>query len=307
MGKILILGNGFDLDLGLKTKYWDFIQSKYFQDHTIGDQDRIFPFLKGFYEINKWVDLEYVLKEYAINNVSSHLHNDFTLLCDSLCDYLLDLDYSLIKKDSVASNLLETVIDNTLFTRIYSYNFTNLQDIAKLLSIGIDKSSPSIEYVHGNIKDRSIILGFEDDAEVDDSKLFMIKSFSPHYCSHNIQYDLDKAEEIIFFGHSLGSTDYHYFANFFQKQSRIDLKEENSKKITIFTYDDKSRVELLTQLRAMNEKRTDLLFNLNKLQILCTGENRDKDKIDNYIEKLTKEEKEYMNQAMLYDPFIIDT
>jgi hypothetical protein len=30
MGKVLILGNGFDLDLGFKTKYKDFLESKYF-------------------------------------------------------------------------------------------------------------------------------------------------------------------------------------------------------------------------------------------------------------------------------------
>lgn len=30
---LLILGNGFDLDLGLKTKYTDFMKSAYFQSY----------------------------------------------------------------------------------------------------------------------------------------------------------------------------------------------------------------------------------------------------------------------------------
>lgn len=30
--KILIIGNGFDLNLGLKTSYKDFIQSEHFKD-----------------------------------------------------------------------------------------------------------------------------------------------------------------------------------------------------------------------------------------------------------------------------------
>ena len=32
---LLILGNGFDLDLGLKTKYTDFMKSAYFQFHLL--------------------------------------------------------------------------------------------------------------------------------------------------------------------------------------------------------------------------------------------------------------------------------
>lgn len=42
------------------------------------------------------------------------------------------------------------------------------------------------------------------------------------------------------------------------------------KNITIFTYNDVARISILAQLREMNDKRTDLLYNLNKLEILCT-------------------------------------
>ena len=65
-----------------------------------------------------------------------------------------------------------------------------------------------------------------------DDYLFMIKSFSRHFRSHNIQYDMILADEVIFFGHSLGSTDYHYFEHFFRNQSNEQIKKEDSKIIT---------------------------------------------------------------------------
>jgi hypothetical protein len=95
------------------------------------------------------------------------------------------------------------------------------------------------------------------------------------------------ADEVIFFGHSLGSTDYHYFEHFFRNQSNEQIKKEDSKIITIFTYDNKSRLEILTQLRSMNEKKTNLLFSLNQLNIFCTKDGEgDKERIEEYCKNL---------------------
>lgn len=38
MNNLLIIGNGFDLDLGLPTKYSNFIESKYFKNRTLGEE-----------------------------------------------------------------------------------------------------------------------------------------------------------------------------------------------------------------------------------------------------------------------------
>lgn len=62
-----------------------------------------------------------------------------------------------------------------------------------------------VSYMHGSLKSRqtekddtSIILGFQDDIEIDDSYCFMIKSHSPYYTSHNLKSKLDQADEVIF-------------------------------------------------------------------------------------------------------------
>ena len=115
----------------------------------------------------------------------------------------------------------------------------------------------------------------------------MYKTFSPHYSSHEILFDLLDADEVIFFGHSLGQVDYHYFQRFFQQQCRSDMHRSDGKRITIFTYDAASRLSILKQLRNMNEKRTDLLFNQNELNIFMT-DGTDEEKIAWFLSDFRK-------------------
>lgn len=62
---------------------------------------------------------------------------------------------------------------------------------------------------------------------------------------------------------------------FFSMQCQENMNRNDSKRITIFTYDDVSRIQILEQLRSMNDRKMDLLFNLNQLQILCTKNGED--------------------------------
>ena len=43
----------------------------------------------------------------------------------------------------------------------------------------------------------------------------------------------------------------------------------------------------------MNNKRTDLLYNLNRLEILCTNEQKDQLKINTFLESLKMEQERY--------------
>lgn len=171
-----------------------------------------------------------------------------------------------INRDSVASQVLRAVIANGKFDVIYSFNYTDLHHIAK--EIGITEKF-NYEHVHGCLKDNSIILGVEDESDLMDGYSFLYKTFSPHCESHHIQYDLLEADEVVFFDHSLGQNDYHYFRQFFRNQCDENMPREKGKKITIFTYDDCSRINILEQLRNINERKTSLLFSLNDFQIIC--------------------------------------
>lgn len=195
----------------------------------------------------------------------------FDTLTRSLSYYLNEEQQRPINRDSVASQVLKAVISNGKFDVIYSFNYTDLHHIAK--EIGITEKF-NYEHVHGCLKDNSIILGVEDESDLMDGYSFLYKTFSPHYESHHIQYDLLDADEVVFFGHSLGQNDYHYFRQFFRNQCDENMPREKGKKITIFTYDDSSRISILEQLRDMNDRKTSLLFSLNDFQVICTKDGK---------------------------------
>ena len=100
----------------------------------------------------------------------------------------------------------------------------------------------------------------------------MRKSFNPHYSSHPVSYDLKMADEVVFFGHSLGDNDYHYFQSFFRHQCEENLAPEEKRTITIFTKDENGRMNIMRTLHKMNDGKTSLLFQNNILNIFCTAD-----------------------------------
>lgn len=171
---------------------------------------------------------------------------------------------------------------------ILSFNYTDLKNLQQY----VGTINAPIEYVHGSILDDSIILGFQDSLDIDDSYSFMIKSFSPNYKSHNVRAKLLDANEIIFFGHSLGNIDYHYFEDLFRRQSQAEKANPNLI-LRIFTYDEISRRETLIQLREMNGKRTNMLYDLCNFEIYRTKDSIDENKIEKYIGELTERFKKH--------------
>lgn len=307
--KVFIIGNGFDLDLGWNTRYSDFAKSQYWPH-----KDFIYPSdlqrsLQEKAEFEKWFDLEQALSDYASipsNNLlfpagregeNPYLQEDkhfFETMSASLMQYLQnEQTTNPIKKDSIAIKVLKAIINNGYFTSIYSFNYTDLNIIATKAGI------PPIQYehVHGNLKNRSIILGVEDNVELKNGYSFLYKTFNRHYESHPIQYDLLDADEVVFFGHSLGINDYHYFQRFFQQQCDEHLERKDGKDITIITYNEASRISILEQLRRMNNKRTDQLFLLNRLQFICTADG-ETGKLDKFLKHL-EDDSEATHQKQL--------
>lgn len=307
---VLVIGNGFDLDLGLKTRYSDFMESSFFKEHVTGiegfdkielltkrgEEINLFNYLNDLSAIEGWIDFEEALanlasRKYAFNmqdgsqvKASKLEESTFWELHEALFKYLCSItDNPLvhINPHSKAFRLLK-IINESRFSEILSYNYTDLTELAEHENIKIDTP---IDYIHGSLSKRSIIMGIQDDLSIDNSYCFMIKSFSSHFHSHNVREKLLDADEIIFFGHSLGSSDYHYFEDLFRTQSLAEEANENLI-LRIFTYDEKSRRDILIQLRAMNNKRTDMLYDLCDFEIYRTGDGDDEDKIDSYFDKL---------------------
>lgn len=296
MEKVLIIGNGFDLDLGLKTSYYDFMESPFFKG--LDKSSHLMKHILFKKNISKWIDLEADIKNIISNkqgffNRSEKFKNlpfddvfkknrdCFYELIEALIKYLNTLDYSNLNKKSIASLFLNSVIENGYF-EIFSFNYTDLHKISDCLNI----CEFGYNHVHGTVNKSNIILGFEDDVELIDEYCFMIKSHSPYYRSSNIRQALYNAEEVVFFGHSLGITDYHYFSDFFYEQSGNNGTPRKKKTIRIFTYDESSRQNILVQLRIMNNRKTNELYDLNDFRIYCTCKPEDRKDIEEYCQLL---------------------
>ena len=287
---VFIIGNGFDLDLGWKTQFSQFAESEHWPSRPVVNSN-MFHVLSTHRNKSMWFDLEQLIADYASPNKAMTSPNQvtgdkelFNLLSGALISYLREQQSHDVAKDCTAAKVLSTILAVHHYTKIYSFNYTDLSSIAKRLDISYHFN---YEHVHGDLKNESVIIGIPDSSDVVERYEFLYKTFSPHYSSHEILFDLLEADEVIFFGHSLGRIDYHYFQRFFQQQCRSDMHRSDGKKITIFTHDAASRLSILKQLRNMNEKRTDLLFNQNELNIFMT-DGTDEGKITKFLSDFSK-------------------
>lgn len=148
------------------------------------------------------------------------------------------------------------------YVQIYSFNYTSLPH-----PYGINLKDIT-HHVHGTCSDGKIIIGTEDSPILSDEYDFLQKSFDPNYNPPSLVYDLLSAQEIVIFGHSIGVNDRQYFKSFFQKQT--STSSPSRKKITIFTRDEKSEIEIKRSLQQMTDHNLSTLYGLNDLQIIKT-------------------------------------
>lgn len=288
--KVFIIGNGFDLDLGWKTRYKDFVDSDYWPLKENNPNCDMARYLVESTNVDRWFDLEAILKSYALDTPFNQFDADpkdeafFTDLKQSLIAYLKTEEVKTIDERSLAIQVLKAVIDNGYFTSIYTFNFTDLYKIAEKANL---HSNFDYESVHGTLGNSSIILGVDDQCKLRNGFAFLRKVFSEHYRPHHIHYDLQECDEVVFFGHSLGDIDYPYFKDFFEKQSHC-YNSNDCKYITIFTKDNNSRIQILEQLRSMNEGQTERLLNDNKFKIIMT-DNPNKGDLNEFFNHLAKD------------------
>lgn len=312
---LLVIGNGFDMELGLKTGFRSFVESPIYEKYEKEIQNEyafkknynidydqnlnIFSYFKSVLKTQKWIDLEMEIGKLATRKTveldpetenrikvfmksTEAMKRSFDVLRECLNEYIVNLSIP-GKKPNYASSLLNILAseprDNV---QIVNFNYTNLKDIT-----GIDVKV-SVHHIHGCVTNgygTKIILGVQDDIEIDKSYSYIIKSHSPYYRSSRIIDLLEEADEVIFFGHSLGETDYPYFAEFFQSQCRR-IEPDKRKKIRIFTLNEDSRLDILHQLRIMNNKQTRMFFENADFALYRTSFEQDCDEINEYFKEL---------------------
>ena len=115
MSNVFVIGNGFDIDIGLKSKFDDFYDSDYWPFH--GKNTPLAKFLELNCAVERWLDVEEALAEYGSKTISFGSHvdedkEDFQLLKDSFNKYILNEQETFEPKNGVAAKLFSAVIDN---------------------------------------------------------------------------------------------------------------------------------------------------------------------------------------------------
>ena len=231
MNIVYLFGNGFDINLGMKTRYTDF-----YKNYTEkSSESSLVKNLKSniFHNIENWSDLELALGKYTSEFQSvSEFDEVYEDILNNLCDYLDDesakYDFSKFKKDVFLSDLCTpekflTEADihefsaykrqwssNDKLINIINFNYTD--SISKILENTDSKKHLKVDayskyffkellHIHGFTSERTI-LGVNDISQVSNSKFHndsdfieaLIKIESNSRQRHNVD---KKCEKII--------------------------------------------------------------------------------------------------------------
>lgn len=275
MSDLLIIGNGFDRNLGLKTDYSDFIKSPQFLS-LINQKNELCIYLESKHELQKWIDIENEFKTYSSNvfldNNRDEFKKDYLELCDALCQYINSIDYDGIDRNSDAFIRMADILEKYELIVILDFNYT--ESIKNIIDV-VGANTESIRHirVHGSAKEKNIIFGVEDDAKINPKDVFLLKSYHDNYCI-KVKESLELASSVFIYGHSLGETDHSYFGDFFKRQ----VKDSTAKKISITYYGDRGKDDIFEQLSDLTMSRIGNLKELNQLEFIplyrCNNESK---------------------------------
>lgn len=243
---VLILGNGFNLDMGLETRYSDFAKSQQWKElyeefkHT--NKDNLAGFLKEKANEGNWFAIEECLKKYAQRKIKEkdfkHVRKDewfFELLEKYLDAYLTVISMD-AKKDRLATPWLNKMNEKKIIDKIYTFNYISHGALHHYLGCNYEND---IQYVHQQLG-LGIVLGVAEKDITDDRYSFLRKVNHPSYPSTNIGNDLMKADEVVIFGHSLNTIDFDYFKDFFLACSQYNEAKTTPTHITIIDKSEQS-------------------------------------------------------------------
>lgn len=270
---ILIIGNGFDLDLGLPTRYSDFLDSKFFE-RLISDTNDLAKHLKSINELNNWIDIEEELKKYSlVSKDPKKFLADYKALCNCLLEYIGSINCDNINKDSTAFKLINDILkaDNVL---IIDFNYTNSlnQIITKAIGSTAIKDE-KIEHIkiHGGIDEGNIIFGVEDGARINKEHIFLKKSSNKIFNPIDFSSAIEKCDSLVFFGHSLGATDHMYFDDYFPNAvinfstPRVGSEKQN---IILFHYGEDNYYSLIAELDILTRQNLKNLKEINNFKMI---------------------------------------
>lgn len=308
----LIIGNGFDLDLGLPSKYSDFADSPEFHDLARRMHDMYFEeerknslvlqIQQASYNSN-WFDIEEEIYMYVLNhpylddNMIRHVRSEFDALKRALTNYLKRVSKELehkANKQRLAYVLL-TILQNSPLSKIDIYfNYTNPELFMEMPTYH-EIGKGFFTYVHGSLRYDDIVLGcdLKKGEKVNRQLSFMYKYNMLNKANHVARHILE-AKEVIFFGHSINEMDFCYFREFFKEASAAPKPIRH---LSIITYDETSERNIKDNIQNQGISVSDLYSNLWTFDFIHTKNVYDRKKEDvekwnNMIDRLMSQDRQ---------------
>lgn len=286
---VLIVGNGFDRNIGMKTSYSEFMESQIFKDVVSKGENTLLKYLAyKNHNSKKWVDIEIELGNYAnilhskaeiyslLQSISctktpsviqKEFKTDYLKLCNTLKNYLNIIHSTEPNKEIVESSIAYELLKEIQFDGIpfYVINFNYTLFVEYLIDTTIGaRIDTFIRYIHGSLIDESdIVFGVQDSFNLDREHVYLYKSHSKYKDVMGLPQILENANKIIFFGYSLGETDHSYFDDFFKAQTQPNCK---GKEFVFYHYGQSAYDDIIWQLKTLTNNRTSYLNQYNSVQ-----------------------------------------
>lgn len=281
----LIIGNGFDLDMGLPSRYSDFIKSKEWNDAVSGfniylqQKDYQAHSLIGQLQMasqnSQWFDIEEEIHQFIMSHPDNterdvrDIRSEFKAIKKALAIYLKRISETFkADENKVAFQLLLALQRSPLSNVEIYFNYTTPHTYLKK-PMYYDIGKCTFTFVHGSLKDNDIVLGcdLQEGEQVNRQLSFMYKYNMLNRANHVARNNLE-AKEIIFFGHSINEMDFGYFKEFFKAAS---ASPNPIRHLTIVTYDDESERNIKDNIQNQGISVTDLYSNLWTFDFIHTS------------------------------------
>jgi hypothetical protein len=284
----LIVGNGFDIDMGLPSRYSDFIRSKEWNDAVSGfniylqqkdyQNHSLIAQLQMASTNSQWFDIEEEIHKFIENHSNlkdlevRDIRSEFDAIKVALTNYLKRITSTFTADNSKVSTALHYRMRECplTVTEIY-FNYTYPHQYIKLpIQPEIFNGAQHwVTFVHGSLRDNDIVLGcdLQEGEQVNRQLSFMYKYNQLKKANH-IARNILEAKEIIFFGHSINEMDFGYFKEFFKVASASPIPIRH---LTIITYDDESERNIKDNIRNQGISVSDLYSNLWTFDIIKTS------------------------------------
>lgn len=275
----IIIGNGLDIDLGLPSRYSDFIQSDEWKkiakipNGYVGDENYVKHSLICYlqekaYNKENWFDIEEEIHNFVIEHTQcserdvQNIRREFDRLKCALSDYLKRVSRQLehkANKEKLAYQFLYN-LQNSPYSKIeILFNYT-VPDLFLETPTYHEIGKGFFTYVHGSLRYDDIVLGcdVQEGEKVNRSLSFMYKYNMLNKANHVARHILG-AKEVVFFGHSVNEMDFGYFREYFKVASAAP---EPARHLTFITFDEESERNIKDNIRNQGISVTDLYNNL---------------------------------------------